>query len=103
MVDTRLTRTTCKIDWLAIESIRFDDRLTVRMEIEPAAAHAQVPSMLVQTLVENALKHGIGNRTEGGEIVIRASIQNSALAMEVVNSAGKLPGKRNTPKSDGSI
>jgi two-component sensor histidine kinase len=73
-------------DYLAIESIRFDDRLTVRMEIEPAAAHAQVPSMLVQTLVENAVKHGIGTRTEGGEIVIRASIRNGALAMEIVNS-----------------
>ncbi len=73
-------------DYLAIESIRFDDRLTVRMEIEPAAAHAQVPSMLVQTLVENAVKHGIGGRAEGGEIVIRASIQNAALAMEIVNS-----------------
>jgi LytS/YehU family sensor histidine kinase len=42
--------------------------------------------MLIQTLVENAVKHGIGARTEGGEIVIRASIENGALAMEIVNS-----------------
>jgi len=73
-------------DYLAIESIRFDDRLTVRLEIQPAAAQARVPSMLMQTLVENAVKHGIGTRTEGGEIVIRASIRNGALAMEIVNS-----------------
>ncbi len=73
-------------DYLAIESIRFDDRLTVRMEIQPAAAQAQVPSMLIQTLVENAVKHGIGTRAEGGEIVIRASIKNGALALEVINS-----------------
>lgn len=73
-------------DYLAIESIRFDDRLTIRMEIEPAAAHAQVPSMLVQTLVENAVKHGIGGRTDGGEILICAKIQNRALVLEVVNS-----------------
>jgi LytS/YehU family sensor histidine kinase len=73
-------------DYLAIESIRFDDRLRVRFEIQPAAAQAQVPSMLVQTLVENAVKHGIGTRSEGGEIVIRALIQNGALTMEVVNS-----------------
>jgi LytS/YehU family sensor histidine kinase len=73
-------------DYLAIESIRFADRLTVRMEIQPAAEHAQVPSMLIQTLVENAVKHGIGARAERGEIVIRASIRNGALAMEVVNS-----------------
>jgi LytS/YehU family sensor histidine kinase len=73
-------------DYLAIESIRFDDRLAVRFEIEPAAREAQVPSMLVQTLVENAVKHGIGTLASGGEIVIRASIQAGALAMEVVNS-----------------
>ena len=73
-------------DYLAIESIRFDERLTVRMEIDPSAAHAQVPSMLVQTLVENAVKHGIATRAEGGEIVIRATVRNGMLAMEVVNS-----------------
>jgi two-component sensor histidine kinase len=84
-------------DYLAIESIRFDDRLTVRLEIQPAAAQAQVPSMLIQTLVENAVKHGIGTRTEGGEIVIRASVENGALAMEIVNS-GQLtpPSERST-------
>jgi glucose-6-phosphate-specific signal transduction histidine kinase len=73
-------------DYLAIESIRFDDRLTVRLEIQPAAAQVKIPPMLIQTLVENAVKHGIGARTEGGEIVIRASIENGALAMEIVNS-----------------
>lgn len=84
-------------DYLAIESIRFDDRLRVHMEIQPAAAQAQVPSMLIQTLVENAVKHGIGARTEGGEIVIRASIRNGALALEIVNS-GQLsaPNERST-------
>lgn len=73
-------------DYLAIESIRFDERLRVRMEIDPSAAHAQVPSMLVQTLVENAVKHGIAARAEGGEIVIRAVVRGGALALEVVNS-----------------
>ncbi len=84
-------------DYLAIESIRFDDRLRVRMDIQPAAAQAQVPTMLIQTLVENAVKHGIGARTEGGEIVIRASIRNGALALEIVNS-GQLsaPNERST-------
>lgn len=73
-------------DYLAIESIRFEDRLRVRMEIDPAAAQAQVPSMLIQTLVENAVKHGIGAKTGGGEIVIRASVRNGSLALEIVNS-----------------
>jgi hypothetical protein len=81
-------------DYLAIESIRFDDRLAVRFEIEPAAREAQVPSMLVQTLVENAVKHGIGTLAGGGEIVIRASIKDGALAVEVVNS-GQLAAPKN--------
>ena len=80
-------------DYLAIESIRFDERLRVRMEVQPDAAQAQVPSMLIQTLVENAVKHGIGARNDGGLIVIRASIRNGALAMEIVNS-GQLSAPR---------
>jgi len=80
-------------DYLAIESIRFDDRLSVRMEIEPAAAQSQVPPMLIQTLVENAVKHGIGARTAGGEIAIRATIRNGALSLEIVNS-GQLSAPR---------
>ncbi len=82
-------------DYLAIESIRFDDRLRVRIEIQPAAAVAQVPSMLVQTLVENALKHGIGATAEGGEVLIRAAIHAGALALEVVN-----PGRLEAPRED---
>ncbi len=82
-------------DYLAIESIRFDDRLRVRIEIQPAAAVAQVPSMLVQTLVENALKHGIGATAEGGEVLIRASIHDGALALEIVN-----PGRLEAPRED---
>jgi LytS/YehU family sensor histidine kinase len=47
--------------------------------------------MLIQTLVENAVKHGIGARTDGGEIVIRAGIRNGALALEIVNSGQLSP------------
>ncbi|HVO98605.1 MAG TPA: histidine kinase [Bryobacteraceae bacterium] len=82
-------------DYLAIESIRFDHRLRVRIEIQPAAAAAQVPSMLVQTLVENALKHGIGTTPEGGEVLIRAAIQDGALTLEIVN-----PGCLEAPRED---
>lgn len=78
-------------DYLAIESVRFDDRLTVRMEIDPLARDAQVPSMLMQTLVENAVKHGISARHQGGEIVIRASMTGAMLVMEVVNSGQLAP------------
>jgi hypothetical protein len=84
-------------DYLAIESVRFEERLSVRMDIQPAAAQAQVPSMLIQTLVENAVKHGIGARASGGEILIRAFIRDGSLAIEIVNS-GQLsaPSEGNT-------
>jgi two-component system sensor histidine kinase AlgZ len=73
-------------DYLAIEAIRFEDRLRVEFSIDPAAAQVPVPSMLLQTLVENALKHGLANLPEGGELVIRAAIRQDALVIEVENT-----------------
>jgi two-component system sensor histidine kinase AlgZ len=73
-------------DYLAIEGIRFEDRLRVQFSIDPAAARALVPSMLLQTLVENALKHGLANLPDGGELLIRAAIERDALVIEVENT-----------------
>jgi two-component system, LytTR family, sensor kinase len=57
-------------DYLALETIRFEERLQVRWDISAGALDLRVPPMLLQTLVENALKHGIALREEGGEIKI---------------------------------
>jgi hypothetical protein len=73
-------------DYLALEAVRLEDRLRVRFEIDPAAGGLLIPPMLLQTLVENALKHGIAQRPEGGELTIRAAVEGEALAIEVVNS-----------------
>jgi two-component system, LytTR family, sensor histidine kinase AlgZ len=73
-------------DYLALEAIRFEERLTVRWEIAPEAVKVAVPPMLLQTLVENALKHGISRRPEGGEIAIRALVREDLLQLEVINS-----------------
>ncbi len=73
-------------DYLALEAIRFEERLHVNWNIAPDACNVPVPPMLLQTLVENALKHGISRRTEGGEISIQAIVRNSELELEVVNS-----------------
>ncbi|HWX56452.1 MAG TPA: histidine kinase [Verrucomicrobiae bacterium] len=78
-------------DYLALEAIRFEERLRVRWSIAPDAGQVPVPPMVLQTLVENALKHGISRRPEGGEISIKAAIRNSRLELEVVNS-GELSG-----------
>jgi signal transduction histidine kinase len=80
-------------DYLALEKVRFEDRLRLRMAIDPAAASLPVPPMILQTLVENALKHGIGRLPQGGEVQIRAAARNGTLVLEVENT-GELTGSR---------
>lgn len=73
-------------DYLALEGIRFEERLRVRMEIDPAAANFPIPTMLLQTLVENAVKHGIAAEPDGGNLIVRASRKEGSLLIEVENS-----------------
>jgi len=80
-------------DYLALEKVRFEDRLRLQVAIDPAAASLQVPPMILQTLVENALKHGIGRLTQGGDLQIRAAAHNGSLILEVEN-AGELTDSR---------
>ncbi len=79
------------VDYLALESIRFEDRLRVRFDIAPDAARVPVPPMLLQTLVENALKHGIARLPAGGEVTVRASIVGGRLVLEVENTGRLAP------------
>jgi hypothetical protein len=73
-------------DYLALETIRFEERLRVTWDIADEALDLRVPPMLLQTLVENALKHGIAPRPQGGDIKIVARHQSSGIQLEVVNS-----------------
>ena len=72
-------------DYLAIEAIHFEQRLQVRREIAAEAVQAQLPAMALQLLVENAIKHGIASRAGGGEIHIRASLEDDLLRLQVDN------------------
>jgi LytS/YehU family sensor histidine kinase len=72
-------------DYLAIESLRLGDRLRVEMQIDLATAGARVPPMLLQTLVENAVKHGIAELRDGGTLSIQARIENGAMLLMVDN------------------
>jgi len=72
-------------DYLALEHARFEDRLRVHISIDPDAGGAQVPPMLLQTLVENAIKHGIAPLTTGGDLLIRAVVVGDSVMMEVEN------------------
>ena len=64
--------------YLEIEEIRFKDRLTVRMELAPDTLDGEVPTLLLQPLVENAIRHGISRKPGVGEIVIRSYVERAA-------------------------
>ena len=72
-------------EYLAIESVRFGDRLGIAVHCADDACHALVPSFLVQPLVENAVKHGVARSSAPVEIAIDAEIRNGALRITVAN------------------
>jgi hypothetical protein len=71
--------------YLSIEQIRFGSRLQVAWEIDPATAQEPVPALLLQPLVENAIKHGIAGLTEGGIVRIMARREGKVLELRVEN------------------
>jgi sensor histidine kinase YesM len=72
-------------DYLALEQVRHEERLRLRLDIAPDALQLRIPPMLLQTLVENAVKYGISPRPEGGEIEIVARNSGGALRIRVSN------------------
>ncbi|HEL4234959.1 TPA: histidine kinase [Stenotrophomonas maltophilia] len=75
-------------DYLAIEAIHFEQRLQVQQHIDADATQAQLPAMALQLLVENAIKHGIASRPGGGDVQIRATLDNDVLRLQVDNPLG---------------
>ena len=69
--------------YLDIEQVRLGDRLRLRVDVDPDAWHARIPSLLLQPLVENAVRHAIAPRERGGEIVISARRDNGHLCVAV--------------------
>jgi sensor histidine kinase YesM len=66
-------------DYLALESIRFEERLKYDIRTDPKAAKVEIPPMMIQTLVENGIKHGISKITTGGMITINTFIENNGI------------------------
>ena len=83
--------------YLDIEHIRFQDRLTVEMDIDPHALTAMIPNLILQPIVENAVRHGVARQTDPGHISIRARRQGARLIMSVEDNG---PGLK--PSSNGS-
>jgi len=72
--------------YLAIEQVRFGERLRIRWDIDPAANTARLPPLLLQPLVENAVKHGVEPSPAGAKIRIRTERRGGMAVIEVVNS-----------------
>ena len=72
--------------YLAIERIRFQDRLEVRIDLAPESLAARVPSLILQPLVENAITHGLGGSASPGLIEVRAERDGGDLCIEVRNT-----------------
>ena len=72
--------------YLSIEQLRFGERVTVRWELDDAAAQAEVPALILQPLVENAVRHGIEANPLGGWIVVRTKVQGGLAVLTVSNS-----------------
>ena len=72
--------------YIAIEQIRLGDRLQVAFDIAPETFDASVPSMLLQPLLENAVRHGVGRLRQGGVVAIRAAVESNRLHIMVGNS-----------------
>ena len=84
--------------YLDIERVRFGDRLNVAMRIDPAARRAAIPSFLLQPLVENALRHGIGQRESAGRLWLSAKPSNRVLVIHVCDNG---PGLADRPVREG--
>jgi signal transduction histidine kinase len=78
--------------YLAIELVRFADRLKVAWEIQEETYDAPVPTLLLQPLVENALRHGIARSIDGGTVVISSSRSGDSVCITVWNDGPELPG-----------
>ena len=98
-------------DYLSIERARFEERLRVTYDIDPEALDCPVPPLILQPLVENALRHGIMPKEEGGEIVIgaypekdvvRIVVKDDGVGMEQAAAAALLADTQGAPVPSGT-
>ena len=73
-------------DFIELEKTRYEERLSCKETIEEEAYSFQIPSLMIQTLVENGIKHGISKLPEGGLITLSAKVLNDILTIEIENT-----------------
>jgi signal transduction histidine kinase len=77
--------------YLAIQRIRFRDRLKVETHVDPGVAYALVPGLFIQPVVENAIRHGLSPRASGGTVIVSAGRAGDRLQIAVVDDGVGLP------------
>lgn len=73
-------------DYLALEKIRYEDRLRVEKNISQESLIIQIPPMLLQTLIENAIKHGVSKPIKGGFVKLETIVENNKLLIKISNT-----------------
>ena len=81
-------------DYLALEYMRFEERLNIEMDIDQETLQQPVPPMMLQTLVENAIKHGISQNIKGGIVRVISQFEKEDHIL-IVQNTGHLNGERN--------
>jgi LytS/YehU family sensor histidine kinase len=87
--------------YLAIQRIRFGDRLRIAIEIAPEVKYASVPCLVLQPLVENAIRHGLSPRVTGGTVTVSAQKLEGQLEIRVTDDGAGLPPSWTLQKSAG--
>jgi LytS/YehU family sensor histidine kinase len=88
-------------NYLAIEKIRYEDKLSVKFDIEPSVEDFRIPTLLIHPLVENALKYGMQTSALPLEIAITARGGGGSLRLEVTNSGAWVESSSNGSKTNG--
>lgn len=73
-------------DYLALEKIRFEERLHYKLEVDQAVKNIEIPPMMIQTLVENAIKHGISKQPGGGIVIVNAYLEDNKVIIKINNT-----------------
>jgi len=71
--------------YLAIQQVRLEERLNVEMDIDPGTLDVPVPTLILQPIVENAIRHGIDPRVDGGTVTVRTAREGDRLVLQVTN------------------
>jgi len=87
--------------YLNIQQMRFSDRLQIDLNIDPAVTKAMVPNLLLQPLVENAVRHGLGKSAASGRLGISAEPDNGFLKLSVTDNGAGLPDNWQLKSSSG--